>query len=136
MKVNQVGTNQSFGCIIIKGSSAKRAFIEKNIVPKIINNPVIEQLDKMGLDVRFREGFGLPNNIKSPNIYDTVVELLPQASERHSKWVADLPDSNKAGVLTKKVKLLPQQLKVAAIRMLGGAKDYWDAVLSHSFNLH
>jgi len=134
MKVNNISASPSFGAIIIKGSPVKRAFIEQNIVPKIIKNPIVEQLDKMGLDIRFREGCGFANYPNSPNRYDTVVELVSQASLKDTKWIADLPDSNRAGAITKKMRVLPKQIRKAAAEMLGGAKDYWDAVLTGTLN--
>lgn len=131
MKVNQISANQpnkAFGALHIEANRAHYNWIKDNVVPTLGKNPAVAMLDKMGLDVLVKDIAVLGEKIP-------FVSVVAQGNPQHFRFVDELPLTKKGGALTKKLKTLPQELKKTAIKMLGGSKDYVEALINDTLKL-
>ena len=124
MKVNQISANnqsQNFGAIRIRASKEGAELIKKNVLPLLEKEPVVGITDKMGLDLI---------------VGDNTLAVAPKGFTNKCKFVdINFPITNRNGALEKKLKYLPKKIMNISARMLGGSKDYIDAVLNGTLNL-
>ena len=124
MKVNQISVNnqsQNFGAIRIRASKAGAELIKKNVIPLLEKEPVVGITDKMGLDLIVGEG---------------TLAVAPNGFTNKCKFVdINFPITNNNGALEEKLKYLPKRIMSVAVRMLGGSKDYIDAILNGTLRL-
>ena len=95
--------------------------IKKNVIPLLEKEPVVGITDKMGLDLIVGEG---------------TLAVAPNGFTNKCKFVdINFPITNNNGALEEKLKYLHKRIMSVAVRMLGGSKDYIDAILNGTLNL-